>query len=102
MGEQLSVSPGMSESECLPSADILIVEDEAPIARLMSLHLKAAGLTIHCCADGNEALELLQAGQWRLLVLDRMLPGVSGMQILRRLKERPETAHLPVLMVTSL
>jgi len=98
----LSVSARMSDENNAGGADILIVEDEVPIARLMSLHLRAAGFTIHCCEDGEQAMELLGRGQWRLLVLDRMLPGASGMKVLRWLKQQQATAHLPVLMVTAL
>lgn len=98
----LSVSARMSDKNIAGGADILIVEDEAPIARLMSLHLRAAGFTVHCCEDGEQAMELLSGGQWRLLVLDRMLPGASGMKVLRWLKQQPATASLPVLMVTAL
>ncbi|MDQ6993787.1 MAG: response regulator [Mariprofundus sp.] len=83
-------------------ADILIVEDEDAIARLISLNLRAAGFTTHHCADGNAALICLREGKWRLVVLDRMLPGTSGMKILRWLKNSDERAHTPVLMVTAL
>ncbi|TLS65681.1 response regulator [Mariprofundus erugo] len=83
-------------------ADILIVEDEDAIARLMGLHLRAAGFTTHRCADGDEALNCLCDGEWRLVILDRMLPGTGGMQVLRWLKGSEKRAHIPVLMVTAL
>jgi len=84
------------------SADILIVEDEAPIARLMSLHLQAAGYSTHICNDGDLALALLRDGNWRMVVLDRMLPGANGMKILRWIKGSSTKASMPVLMVTAL
>jgi len=84
------------------SADILIVEDEAPIARLMSLHLQAAGYSTHVCGDGDLALAALRDGNWRLVVLDRMLPGANGMKILRWIKGSSTKANTPVLMVTAL
>ncbi|MDQ6970997.1 MAG: response regulator transcription factor [Mariprofundus sp.] len=84
------------------SADILIVEDEVPIARLMNLHLQAAGYSTRICADGDLALAALRDGNWRLVVLDRMLPGANGMKILRWLKASSSKAHTPVLMVTAL
>lgn len=92
----------MSEQAIQSGADILIVEDEGPIARLISLHLRAAGFSTHCCADGDSAMDALRDGQWRLLVLDRMLPGASGMKILRWLKSDASREHMPVLMVTAL
>jgi two-component system phosphate regulon response regulator PhoB len=82
--------------------DILIVEDETPIARLMELHLRQAGYSTFICSDGDAALACLRDGQWRLVVLDRMLPGASGMNILRWLKNSRSHAHIPVLMVTAL
>jgi len=84
------------------SADILIVEDESVIARLISLHLRAAGYSTLVCEDGDSALKALRDGKWRLVVLDRMLPGANGMKILRWIKNSEIQAHLPVLMVTAL
>jgi len=84
------------------SADILIVEDEAPIARLMEMHLRKAGFTTSACHDGDDALAALRDGDWRLVVLDRMLPGASGMKILRWIKASSNKSHIPVLMVTAL
>jgi len=92
----------MTPNPDVSSADILIVEDEVPIARLMSLHLQAAGYSTHVCVDGDLALAALRDGVWRLVVLDRMLPGASGMKILRWLKASSTRAHTPVLMVTAL
>jgi len=80
---------------------ILVVEDDAPIARLMQMHLEAAGLATRCCANGDRAIELLQEGGFRAVVLDRMLPGSGGMKILRFIRRNPEEM-LPVLMVTAL
>jgi len=108
----LELSSGKSEyhtlmkddklKEKVGSADILIVEDESVIARLMSLHLRAAGYSTLVCVDGDSALEALRDGKWRLVVLDRMLPGANGMKILRWIKNSSAKAHLPVLMVTAL
>jgi len=83
-------------------ADILIVEDEAPIARLMELHLRSAGFSTYICDDGDAALAALRDSDWRLVVLDRMLPGASGMKILRWIKASATKGHTPVLMVTAL
>ncbi len=83
-------------------ADILIVEDEAPIARLIALHLHAAGYSTHICADGDLAMAALRGSNWKLVVLDRMLSGTSGMKILRWIKSSSAHVHIPVLMVTAL
>ena len=92
----------MSDQMDCEKADILIVEDEAPIARLMTLHLRAAGFSTHICSHGDRALEALRDGQWRLVILDRMLPGANGMKILRWIKSSSSKGQLPVLMVTAL
>ncbi len=92
----------MTQEPLSTSADILIVEDEAPIARLMEMHLRKAGFTTSIRGDGDAALAALRDGEWRLVVLDRMLPGASGMKILRWLKASPTKGHTPVLMVTAL
>ncbi|MES0371224.1 MAG: response regulator [Mariprofundaceae bacterium] len=82
--------------------DILIAEDEPAIARLIELHLDKAGFSSLICPDGNEAIQLLQNRTFRLLVLDRMLPGKRGMDILRWLRKQEEISTMPVLMVTAL
>lgn len=92
----------MSEAADQSHVDILIVEDDTAIARLMALHLRAAGFTTATVEHGDEALRRLSEGGVRLVVLDRMLPGSSGMKILRWLRGDASRAHLPVLMVTAL
>jgi len=83
------------------SRPILIVEDDAPIARLIQMHLEAAGMKSQLCANGDDAIALLQEGGFRAVVLDRMLPGSGGMRVLRFIRRNPEEM-LPVLMVTAL
>ena len=84
------------------SYDILIVEDEAAIARLIEIHLQRAGLSTQCCSDGHQAVDLLSENHYRLLVLDRMIPGLRGLDVLRWLRKMGKTQYLPVLMVTAL
>ena len=83
-------------------ADILIVEDDEMIARLMQMHLRAVGWRTHHVDNGNDALEVLQNGSWKLVVLDRMLPGKSGTQVLRWIHRPDKEEHVPVLIVTAL
>ena len=84
------------------NADILIVEDDAPIARLMEIHLQRAGFSTICCANGNQACELLGNNHYQLLVLDRMIPGLRGLDLLRWLRKQKVLVNMPVLMVTAL
>jgi len=82
--------------------DILVVEDDVAIARLIEMFLQKEGLTVAGCVDGDSAIQMLQECSFRLVILDRMLPGKRGMDILRWLRKQEKTAHLPVLMVTAL
>jgi len=81
---------------------ILIVEDDDAIARIIELHLSRAGFCCVRAATGDEAEELLRRQQWLLVILDRMLPGKSGMQLLRMMRADPKHAQTPVLMLTVL
>ncbi len=81
---------------------ILIVEDDFSIARLIEIHLQRAGYATTVCGDGLDAQQLLQEHDYDVLILDRMIPGKRGLDVLRWLREQKKTALLPVLMVTAL
>ena len=80
---------------------ILIVEDEPDIAEALCFRLRRAGYACHYVTDGRAALELLERQPCDLLILDRMLPGLSGDEIAHRLRRHPRLAELPVLMLTA-
>ena len=80
---------------------ILIVEDEAPLQKLLAYNLEAAGFEVAQAYDGDEALTLLDERPPDLLLLDWMLPQLSGLELCRRLRRRPETASLPIIMLTA-
>ncbi len=101
-GREIQYQALMIQDANITNADILIVEDEAPIARLIELHLRAVGYSTYIRSDGDSALAALRDGLFRLIVLDRMLPGASGMKILRWVKASTAKGHVPVLMVTAL
>jgi len=82
--------------------DILIVEDEPAIARLMEIHLQRAGYTTQCCDDGHKAQTLLGTHHYRLLLLDRMVPSMRGLDLLRWIRKQDAVQSLPVIMVTAL
>jgi DNA-binding response OmpR family regulator len=77
---------------------ILIIEDEAKIARFLSLELAHEGYEVESRGDGREGLDLALAQTFDLIVLDIMLPGLSGMEVLRRLRAVKST---PVLVLTA-
>ena len=78
--------------------NILIVEDEAKLARFVELELTHEGYRAEKCGDGREALEKIEAGGYDLVLLDIMLPGLNGLEVLRRARRSVET---PVIMLTA-
>jgi two-component system phosphate regulon response regulator PhoB len=83
------------------SARILIVEDEEPLALLLRYNLEADGYEIETIARGDDADTRLREAPPDLVVLDWMLPGLSGIELCRRLRARPETKTLPIIMLTA-
>jgi phosphate regulon transcriptional regulator PhoB len=80
---------------------ILIVEDEPDIRKLVHYNLTQERFAVLEAEDGEKALKIAQREKPHLVVLDLMLPGLSGLELCRNLRERPETAHLPILMLTA-
>lgn len=80
---------------------ILIVEDEARIARFIELELQHEGYEVKTAGDGVNGLQAAQSWQPDLLVLDLMLPGLSGIEVCRRLRAADTSSSLPILMLTA-
>ncbi|HKC95095.1 MAG TPA: response regulator transcription factor [Nitrospira sp.] len=80
---------------------ILVVEDEPDIRKLVQYNLAQERFNVLEAADGEQALKLLQHERPNLVILDLMLPGLSGMELCKLLKQRSETAKLPILMLTA-
>ena len=80
---------------------ILIVEDEEPLTMLLRYNLEAQGYSVETSARGDEAEVKLAESPPDLVVLDWMLPGLSGIELCRRLRVRPATARLPIIMLTA-
>ena len=83
------------------NARILIVEDEEPLTMLLRYNLEAEGYEVETAARGDEADTRLKESSPDLVVLDWMLPGLSGIELCRRLRARPETRQLPIIMLTA-
>jgi len=82
-------------------AKILVVEDEPDIRELVRYNLEQDGFRVVEAGESEEALRLLRREQPALLILDLMLPGMDGLRLCRLLREQPETAHLPIVMLTA-
>jgi len=83
------------------SATILIVEDEADLATLMRYNLEAEGFRVLSALSGDEAAETMRETLPDLILLDWMLPGLSGIELCRRWRAREETARIPIIMITA-
>ncbi len=83
------------------TAKVLIVEDEAPLAEMLRYNLEAEGFRVAQAEDGEEAEILVAEDRPDLIILDWMLPGVSGIEICRRLRARMDTRAVPILMLTA-
>lgn len=80
---------------------ILLVEDETALVELLRYNLEAEGFEVRASQDGEEALVMVQERVPDLVVLDWMLPSVSGLEICRQLRRRPETRNVPVILLTA-
>jgi len=83
------------------SARILLVEDDGALGALLEYNLSHAGYSVRHCSDGEEAMLALNEETPDLAVLDWMVPEVSGIEICRRIRARPETRDMPVIMITA-
>lgn len=80
---------------------IMVVEDEEALSILLRYNLEAEGYAVDTVMRGDEAEESLRETQPDLLLLDWMLPGVSGIELCRRLRARSETQDMPIIMLTA-
>src|ERR1700742_3343769 len=80
---------------------VLVVEDEAPLMTMLRYNLEKQGFRVEEAADGQEALTRISEAQPDLVLLDWMLPAMSGIEVCRQIRRRPATRDLPVIMVTA-
>ena len=80
---------------------ILIVEDEAEIAQLIQLYLEKEGFSCRTCRDGLAALQVFQEQQPDLIILDLMIPGMDGMEVCARIRQKPGSKDPYILMLTA-
>ncbi len=84
-----------------PSKKVLVADDESDVLNLVCNNLKSAGFTPLQAEDGPSALEQAKAHMPALIVLDLMLPGMSGLEVCKALKAEPATKNIPILMLTA-
>lgn len=78
---------------------ILVIEDEQKIARIITMELEYEGYEVHAVHTGEKGLEKVLEGGWSLVLLDVMLPELSGLEVLRRI--RNASVHVPVILLTA-
>jgi two-component system phosphate regulon response regulator PhoB len=91
----------MEKSKLMNTKRILIVEDEQPIREMIGFALENAGFELQEAADARQAQTLIAEGLPDLILLDWMLPGISGIDYARRLKKEELTREIPLIMLTA-
>jgi two-component system alkaline phosphatase synthesis response regulator PhoP len=86
----------------LPLSTVLVVDDNAQNVELMQAYLETLNCIVHVAVDGVDAMEKVPKYRPDLIVLDIMMPRMSGFEVCRRLKADPKTSDIPILMVTAL
>ena len=85
----------------METKQILVVEDDEDIADLVAHHLRQAGYLTRIVNGGDEVLPVVRADPPDLVVLDLMLPTINGLEICRAIRSSPETATLPIIILTA-
>jgi len=85
----------------MTNAHILVVDDEPDISALVAYHLARESYRVRTASSGPEAIRAAEVERPDLVILDLMLPGMSGLQVLEELRKRPETAEIPVILLTA-
>ncbi len=80
---------------------ILVVDDDESNRDMLSRRLRRSGYEVEAAEDGRHALDLLAARSFDLVLLDNMMPGLSGVELLRRLRKKYSASGLPIIMVTA-
>ncbi len=98
-GDEARSARGALGAAMKPS--ILVVEDEPALAELLRYNLEAQGFEVRLGGDGDEALMLVDEKRPDLIVLDWMLPSISGIEVCRQLRRKSETRAIPIILLTA-
>jgi DNA-binding response OmpR family regulator len=93
--------PGPAPAAAAVPATVLVVDDDPFIQKVLRLNLELEGYVVATVSDGEEALERLAGTRPDLIILDVMMPGLDGLEVLRRIRENAATADLPVILLTA-
>jgi two-component system response regulator CpxR len=81
-----------------PGERVLVIDDDVELCELVTEYLQTEGFRVEAINDGTDAVEMAVSGDYRLIILDVMLPGMNGFEVLRRIRGR---SQIPVLMLTA-
>lgn len=81
---------------------ILVCDDEADVVNIVKRILESEGHEVLCAYDGLEVFPRLKERTPDIIIIDRMMPGMNGLEVVSRLKESPKTSYIPVIMLTSM
>jgi len=99
VADRVADAPSSAADRPLDGRRVLVVDDDATLLEIVATYLSAAGAVVDTAADSVIALELAAAREPDLVVLDRMIPGVDGLTVARRLRD---TSTVPIIMLTAL
>ena len=85
----------------MPKPRILVVDDDKNVVQIIAVNLRYEGLEVIEAYDGEEALAKVAAEKPDLILLDIMMPIIDGIEVCRRLKKNPQTANIPIIMLTA-
>jgi len=85
----------------MASTDVLVVEDDEALATLLEYNLGKEKFNVSLAADGEEALLRVEENAPDVIILDWMLPKISGIEVCRRIRSKPETRNIPIIMLTA-
>lgn len=90
-------------SSLTPSQNtILIIEDDVFLSELMAKKLEGSGFKVIRAIDGQEGLEKVVSGKPDLILLDLILPGIDGFEVLKKIKDNPQSSSIPVIVLSNL
>lgn len=98
----MTLPESSSHDTHLPESTVLVVDDNAQNVELIQAYLESLRCTTHVAVDGVDALEKVAQVKPDLILLDIMMPRMSGFEVCRRLKADPATRDIPIIMVTAL
>src|SRR3989344_1050897 len=102
MNEQKRIPTNVSNNQAVNQSKILVVEDDPFVSNLLIKNLLSAGYSVINAVDGQKALTMLETERPQVILLDLLLPGLDGFEVLKKIKANPETSKIPVFILSNL